>query len=108
MTWKQARSAVHTGAVRGLETAAEHLKAASNRVAPIEHDTLIQSSGTDVDRDALQASVFYDTDYAVIQHEDLSERHDPGREGKYLERPLHTEAPKLADLIADGLRGELR
>lgn len=104
MSWKQALALPRNDGADGLQAAADLLLAESTKVAPIEHDVLIQSAGTDLDRSVPEASVFYDTPYAVIQHENLRERHDPGREGKYLERPLHEQERRLIGLIADHLR----
>lgn len=102
MTWKTANRAVHEGAERGLRAGADLLLAASTKVAPIESDHLIKSARASVDYP--RAAVSYDTPYAVIQHENLSERHDAGREGKYLERPLHSEAPAIARAMAAEVR----
>lgn len=104
MSWTDAARGARSGAVRGLTAAAEHLLAASTKLAPYENQTLIESAAVDVDPADLAAAVSYDTEYAIDAHEDLRLRHDPGREAKYLERPLHTEARTMLDLIADGVR----
>ncbi len=104
MTWDQAGRAARTGGARGLRDAAGHLLKASTAIAPYERDELIDSASADVDEADLTAAVSYDTEYAIVQHEDLSERHDPGRQGKYLEQPLHDQARELTALIAQGVR----
>ena len=38
--------------------------------------------------DGTQGAVFYDTDYAIRQHEELNYRHAEGRTAKYLEIPF--------------------
>ena len=102
MSWATARGAVHRGAQAGVAAAAQHLHQASTTVAPIEQGDLIDSAK--VSQDDLEAAVSYDTPYAVKEHEYLRAQHDPGRQGKYLEEPLHAEAPQLAQLMADGVR----
>jgi len=52
--------------------------------------------------------VSYDTPYAVRQHEDLTLRHDPGRQAKYLEEPMQTERGTMLDLVATEIRRSLR
>jgi hypothetical protein len=84
----------------GLELAAEHLLQVSSGLAPHEEGTLERSGDIDTDEDQLQVSVYFDTRYAVRQHEDLTYRHDEGRQAKYLEAPMHEEADVMLELIA--------
>ena len=46
--------------------------------------------------------------YAVVQHENLTFRHKPGRMAKYLERPTMARAGKLASDIANELAIRMR
>lgn len=102
MSWADVHRAAKSGGSRGVEAAAQHLLAASKAVAPIERGALEASA--DYDLDGSKASVYYDTSYAVRQHEDLDEQHDQGRQGKYLEGPMHAEAAAALELMADELR----
>ncbi|MFI6534186.1 hypothetical protein ACIBHY_17125 [Nonomuraea sp. NPDC050547] len=104
----QIRARQRAGAVRGLHKAVNHLLERSTAVAPIEESTLINSAVTSVDDSALRAAVSYDTVYAVRQHEELTWRHDPGRQAKYLEQPLNDEAGTMWELIAAQIRRALR
>ena len=61
----------------------------SNRIVPLEEGPLQASGFTEVDERALEGVVGYSTPYAVIQHEDPTLRHDPGRESHYLEKTVH-------------------
>jgi len=99
--------AMRKGAVRGLSLAAEHVLGESNKTAPIEEATLIRSGAPSVDPDNLQAAISYDTPYAVKQHEDLGLQHDPGREAKFLENALNSEAGAVREIIVRSIRGEL-
>lgn len=106
MTWADARRAAEDGGSRAVEAAAQHLLDASKAVAPIERGAL--GTSADYDVDGPEASVFYDTPYAVKQHEDLDEQHDQGRRGKYLEGPLYAEASAALELMASELRRAFR
>jgi hypothetical protein len=101
-------AAERAGTVKGLRLAGEHVLAASRAVVPIEEATLERSGTASVDASNLRGAVSYDTPYAVVQHEDLSLRHDSGRTAKYLERPLAEEAGTVAEIIAAQVRRALR
>jgi hypothetical protein len=107
MDWDGERVAasVDASATDALALGAEHLLGVSRGLAPIEEGTLIRSSGVDVDGD--RASVYYDTVYAARQHEELTWRHDPGRQAKYLEEPAATEGPVILAIIAGAIRRDL-
>lgn len=100
VTWRgeAAKRVVAAGVEDGLRLGAEHLLEESRRIVPIEESTLEASGFADVD--GTEASVSYDTPYAVVQHEDLSLAHDAGRDAKYLENPALDEADVIARLIA--------
>jgi hypothetical protein len=51
--------------------------------------------------------VFYDTPYAVRQHEDVRLDHDPGRRAKWLERAFIERGRAAVDMIADRVRRAL-
>lgn len=91
-------------AARGLEQAADHLLAASDKVVPVREGTLRRSGKVVVNKARLRATVSYSTRYAFIVHEDLDDQHDAGRTAKYLERPARTEAPAMTQIIAAELR----
>lgn len=101
-----AEAAATAGAGRGMVLATEHLLAESRALAPIEEGTL-ERSGV-ASQDGLRGAVSYDTVYAARQHEELTWRHDAGRQAKYLEQPLHTGAEDRNALIAAEIRRELR
>jgi hypothetical protein len=94
----------HRGAVKGLKKACLFLLGESNALVPLEEGPL-QNSGTyDVDDTELEGAVGYDTAYAVRQHEELTWRHDPGRQAKYLEEPFVEHQDTLLALIAAEIR----
>lgn len=85
---------------QGLTEAAEHLLKVSRDLVPIQEGTLERSGVAEVDDTDLTAAVSYDTPYAVRQHEELTWRHEEGRQAKYLEQPMNTERETLLALIA--------
>jgi hypothetical protein len=96
------------GRNKGLRAAAEHLLGESQRIVPIEEATLERSGVASVDEAKGQAAVSYDTVYAVRQHEELTWRHDAGRQAKYLEQPFVAERDVLLGIIAAAERRALR
>lgn len=104
----QVSRAERAGAARGLRLAAEHLLEVSRQLVPIEEGTLERSGVASVDERDLRAAVSYDTPYAVRQHEELTWRHDEGRQAKYLEDPMNSERRRMADIIAAEIRRSLR
>ena len=104
----QIKARQRAGAIKGLRKAVNHLHERSTAVAPIEESTLINSAVPSVDEAALRGAVSYDTVYAVRQHEELTWKHDPGRQAKYLEEPLNAEAQTMMALVAAAIRRSLR
>lgn len=90
----------------GLQLAAQHLLQVSSELAPIEEGDLARS-GEVSDNGDDTVVVSYDRPYAVRQHEELTWRHDPGRQAKYLEQPMHTEKDTMLALIAQAARKEI-
>lgn len=91
----------------GLELAGEHLLQVSSGLAPHEEGDLERSGDIDTDEDEMQVSVYFDRSYAVRQHEDMTYRHDEGRQAKYLEHPMHEEADTMLAIIAEAARDPL-
>lgn len=104
------RGQIRDSATKGLQAAAEHLLAEALQLVPIAADggTLARSGMSDVDKAALSASVSFDTVYAARQHEELTWRHAPGRQAKYLEQPFDTEQPTMLAMIAKTIEERLQ
>lgn len=96
----EVKAALSGASFEGLKLAAEHLLQVSATLVPHEEGDLERSGDTDEDEDEGAVSVFYDRPYAVVQHEDLTFKHDEGRQAKYLEVPMHTEKDVMLELIA--------
>ncbi|MGW8988720.1 minor capsid protein [Streptomyces zhihengii] len=93
-------------AAEGLRRGLEHVLERARAIVPLEEGTLERSGR--VVQDELEGAVTFDTVYARRQHEELSWRHAPGRQAKYLETPMATERQVVLDLMAVGLRRWLR
>lgn len=104
----RARLGTHDGAVAGLRKATEHILGVSRERVPLEEGTLERSGVASVDEVELIGAVSYDTPYAVRQHEELGNRHAPGRTAKYLEEPMIAEHETALALIAAEMRRALR
>lgn len=95
------------GGNEGLRFGAEHVLSVSDSNVPIEEATLARSGKVSTDEGELRAAVSYDTSYAVVQHEDMSLEHDPGRSAKYLENALNGQRGTVAKIIATAIRRRL-
>ena len=91
----------------GTQLGLEHVLGEANKLVPLEEGTL-ERSGKVTMGDGASGSVSYDTVYAVRQHEELTWKHLPGRQAKYLEQPMNTEAPVVMAIIAATMRSEGR
>lgn len=96
-SWKNPNLAAAITA--GLKDGAEHILAESLKLVPLKDSTLAESGQAQAAGN--EAAVSYDTVYAARQHEELDWQHDKGRQAKYLEQPMTTEADKVLALIAD-------
>lgn len=83
---------------QGLELALQHLLAEAKKIVPLDKGPLDRSGKAS--RDGLNGAVSFDTAYAVRQHEELTWRHAPGRQAKYLEQPMNTQRDQLLRLMA--------
>lgn len=108
MKWDgdDARRAGRAAAEKGIGVAMEHLLGESRQLVPHEEGTL-ERSGASVVR-GLEGAVYYDTVYAARQHEELTWKHDEGRQAKYLEQPAQSEADTMLGLVAAQVRRALR
>lgn len=72
---------------------------------PIRDGDLRSSGGTDVDDN--RASIYFDTEYAARQHEELGWRHPKGGQAKYLENTMLEERGRARDIMAAEVRRAL-
>lgn len=93
-------------ASQGLQRTLEHTLGKAKELVPLEEGTLERTGRVDVD--GLNGAISFDTVYAVRQHEELTWKHLPGRQAKYLEQPMNTEREVMLQLMAVPLRRWLR
>ena len=114
--------------LKGVEEALLDLSAQSLTECPLDTGNLRESYKVDVNGDTvitgtkkgkpikikkikeikdekIEAEASYNTDYALIQHEDLTFYHPtPGTKAKYLEDPLKNNEQKYVDIITDKVK----
>ena len=81
------------------ELIAEHVLDASNRHVPHELGDLARSGRVGPGEGEGERTIYYDTPYAVVQHEDLTLQHDAGRTAKYLENAMNGEGAACQAII---------
>lgn len=109
MRWEGRRLWTSRGrrlASEGLQRALEHTLGKAKELVPLKEGTLERSGRADVD--GLNGAISFDTVYAVRQHEELTWKHLPGRQAKYLEQPMNTEREVMLQLMAVPLRRWIR
>ncbi|MEU6342221.1 hypothetical protein ABZ883_14915 [Streptomyces sp. NPDC046977] len=93
-------------AARGLRNALEHTLGKAKEIVPLDEGPLMNSGKVNID--GLNGDITFDTPYAVVQHEDLTFRHAPGRQAKYLEQPMLNEREAMLRIMAIPLRALFR
>lgn len=101
------KAAMRGACMDGIELAAEHLLQVSSQLAPHEEGDLARSGEVSTDESRQQAAVSYDRVYAARQHEELTWRHDAGKQAKYLEEPMSTERETMLALLAGPMQEQL-
>lgn len=94
------------GALQGLIIGGEHILGVSNSKVPFEEGDLAASGSVSDDGESIVA-ISYDEDYAVVQHEDMSLKHDAGREAKFLENALNSERDRVMEFVRESARRRL-
>lgn len=81
----------------GLQRGLEHVLFESNKIVPLREGVLERSGR--VIRNDLEGAITYDTVYARRQHEELTWKHLPGRQAKYLETAMNRERDVVLRLM---------
>lgn len=109
---QRAKTHLLAGMLDGIDKAGEHVLGVSNDHVPIEEGTLERSGKvtTTVDSSVpkVRASVSYDTPYAAKQHEDLTLKHDSGRNAKFLENAMNSERGTIGKIVASTVKEFLK
>lgn len=94
--------AAKAGLRAGLYNAGLFLQRESQMIVPIDTGDLRRSANTRPDGDDVVVS--YGTDYGIYVHEDLEAQHKPGKEAKFLEKPLREKRGRIAEIVRDSVR----
>jgi hypothetical protein len=103
----QVKGAIGAAVEAALRGVGDNCLEEANRSIPIEEGILQDTGFVEVTRTATgsEGQVGYNTPYAVIQHEDPSLRHDPGREDHWLERTVDRNRDRYAAYVAEKVGG---
>lgn len=86
--------------IKALRDSAEHILTEANKTNPYREGTLERSGSTDVDEEEMQASVYYDTPYAIKVHEEPGlEYTDPKARWKWLEMTVKEQVDNVREYI---------
>ena len=105
---REVKQSVRSAAGQALFDAAGYVREQANRTVPHQEGILQGSGGVEVDESAGVAAVYYDTPYAVAQHEQVDYQHSSGRRAKWLELTLQEQQRTVRDLLARGVGGAFR
>lgn len=90
------------------KAAAEHILGIAQDIVPIEEGVLASTLRVTVSDGGLRAAVSADTVYARRQHEELTWKHKPGRQAKYIETPMITERDMCLKIMAAVMRRSMK
>lgn len=103
-----ATKAAKEAGYQGLLEGGELVLGDSNEQIPHEDGDLERTGAVSGDPDAVQVAISYrDVAYrgqAVDQHENMTLKHDDGRNAKYLERALAANRDRVREAVAGSLR----
>ncbi len=101
MDLSAASQLIRKAAAEGLADAAEVVKQEAIQRTPLETGELRNSAGTA--SEGLEAVVYFDTPYAVKQHEEVGYHHQDG-EAKFLENAVIATKSTVAAIVAEAIR----
>lgn len=99
----EARHAAEEGSKDGVRHAAEEILEASNQIVPLDDAVLLGSGRTDWQPGA-EATVYYDTPYAVKLHEDRHLIIRNGRRVQYLKKAVTSSRPYVLRWFGDAFK----
>lgn len=106
---KEVKNALHRGAAQGIAKWADEVLKASQDEVPVSkwaRGGYLKSTGAvDMDERKLEATVSYDTDFAVWVHERMDVNHPVGK-AKFLEDPLNNVGGDK--ILQEAIKRELR
>lgn len=105
VVWRDqvARQAAEEGAKDGVRRAADEILQVSNQIVPLDDAVLLGSGMVDWQPGA-EATVSYDTPYAVKLHEDRSLSIRGGRRVQYLRKSVVSSRPYVLRWFGDAFK----
>ncbi|MFA5432297.1 MAG: HK97 gp10 family phage protein [Candidatus Paceibacterota bacterium] len=99
-----------TVTAKSLKKDLQDLQNKSSELAPYDLGDLAGSSDSDVKEtfSGVEGFVSFDTPYATVQHEDLTYRHEPGKQSKYLEQPLKENIDRYVKNLGEAIRKAIK
>ena len=101
-------AAVSKAMKAALKTGAEMVLAKSAAEVPVDEGTLLRSGTVNPSKGGMVQTISYNTEYDIVQHEDLSLNHPAGGKAKYLEDPLNANGGKVITLIANAAKQAMK
>ncbi|WP_205327570.1 hypothetical protein [Glycomyces sp. YM15] len=95
---------VHAKAGEGNTAAADVLLDGALDRVPRDTNELAETGTVSAENGGRAAAVAFGTDYAAVQHEDLTLEHPGGGEAKFLENAAHAEQGPMLRAAAEPLR----
>lgn len=107
----KAKTLLNRGANKGLRLALLNVLRVSNSQVPHEEGDLERDGGISVEG-YTRAAIAYGRDaqtrkYAEREHEDMTLKHDAGRNAKFLENAINSTRPQSAEIIAAAIRRKM-
>lgn len=104
--WVTPRAIVESSCKRAILDACEFVLQETNKIVPLDESPLMQSGDVDCIESPIgfEASVFYDTPYAIYVHEHPEFNFQNNREGKYLEKTVNRVNPRIEAYLARRIR----
>lgn len=96
------------GYVRGIKAAGKFILDESRKIVPIDTKALHNSSSTKTKGRnwAAVQETMYQMYYGIYVHENLTNKHKPGKEPQFLTRPIMRNKQKIKSIIRDEMLKE--
>ncbi len=91
-------------AAKAIMESLEYILGEANKIVPHDEGTLQRSGGTDINKNSLRGTVYYDTPYAAKLHEHPEYNFQKGRQGKWLEKTIYANKEKIKKYIANKIK----
>ena len=106
--FKARKRATARGLRRGLLTAGLFLQRESQKIVPVDTGNLRRSADTRAEGTGFDTAVIvsYGANYALWVHEQVQNRHAPGKSAKFLEKPLREKRGRMAAIVVEEVEKE--